>query len=138
MLVYAIKNIPVATKVELFIIKRFKIFFLNLNNKIKGSDLEDIIKQSLISQLENVQIDDDEVKEVIEKHQLDSLSAYTQRQQEAIETENETEDQLAKLDAFNANLEKIKNANKELLDGKKTLNVVKGKNNQNDSSDSDD
>jgi hypothetical protein len=92
----------------------------------------------LISQLENVQIDDDEVKEVIEKHQLDSLSAYTQRQQEAIETENETEDQLAKLDAFNANLEKIKNANKELLDGKKTLNVVKGKNNQNDSSDSDD
>lgn len=92
----------------------------------------------MISQLENVQIDDDEVKEVIEKHQLDSLSAYTQRQQEAIETENETEDQLAKLDAFNANLEKIKNANKELLDGKKTLNVVKGKNNQNDSSDSDD
>jgi hypothetical protein len=92
----------------------------------------------LISQLENVQIDDDEVKEVIEKHQLDSLSAYTQRQQETIETENETEDQLAKLDAFNANLEKIKNANKELLDGKKTLNVVKGKNNQNDSSDSDD
>ncbi len=92
----------------------------------------------MISQLENVQIDDDEVKEVIEKHQLDSLSAYTQRQQETIETENETEDQLAKLDAFNANLEKIKNANKELLDGKKTLNVVKGKNNQNDSSDSDD
>jgi hypothetical protein len=107
---------------------------------IKGSDLDEIIKQSLISQLENVKIDEDEAFEIIEKHQMDSLNVSRQKtQEEGTEEPNSTVDQLAKLDAFNANLEKIKNQNKSLLEGKKTMNLQPNQSKkQSDSSDSDD
>lgn len=82
-------------------------------------------------------MDDDEASEVIEKHQLESLSV---NQQKALEEggEHDTVDQLAKLDAFNANLEKIKNQNRSLFEGKKTMNLDTKNKPQEDSSDSDD
>lgn len=93
--------------------------------------------------MENIKIDEDEAAEVIEKHQLESLNQHQQQQQkQPFDTSNlgqqdqDTTDQLAKLDAFNANLEKIKNQNKSLLDSKKTLKV--DKKGEEDSSDSDD
>ena len=51
--------------------------------------------------------------------------------------DQETADQLAKLDAFNANLEKIKAQNKSMLESKKTMKLDKKGGEQNDSSDSD-
>ena len=71
-------------------------------------DLDDIIKQSLISQLESIKIDDDETKETLEKHQLLSMN-----QQEADESE-----QKSKMDAVEANLDKLKKQNEDVLQGK--------------------
>ena len=68
------------------------------------------------------------------------MNAYRQKTQEGgIEEPDNTGDQLAKLDAFNANLDKIKNQNKALLEGKKTMNLQANQSKkQDDSSDSSD
>ena len=87
-----------------------------------------------------MKIDEGEAFEITEKHQLDSLNAYRQKtQEEGVEEPTNTIDQLAKLDAFNANLEKIKNQNKSLLEGQKAMNLPPNQSSkQEDSSDSDD
>ncbi len=111
-MVYAIKNLPPSTA---------------------ESDLEDIIKQSLISQLETIKADEEDVKETIEQHQLKSLQI------------NETDDaydqeRKDKLDAFEAKLDRIKQENKDILEGKslkkkKQSGAKKGGGSSSDSSD---
>ncbi len=115
LLVYAIKNLPPSTT---------------------ENDLEEIIKQSLISQLETIKADEEEVKETIEQHQLKSLQI------------NETDDtyeqeRKEKLDAFEAKLDRIKQENKDILEGKslkkkKKFDTIKGDKGGGSSSDSSD
>lgn len=94
LLVYSIKNLPAPTT---------------------ANDLDDLIKQSLVSQLETIkQEDEEEDKEALEKHQLDALNASAEQQKE-IEDEQE---KLAKLNAFEAKLDKIKQDNENVLKGK--------------------
>lgn len=90
LLVYAIKNLPPSTT---------------------ETDLEDIIKQSLISQLETIKADDEDTKETIEQHQLKSLAMDNNDD----EYNQERKD---KLDAFEAKLEKVKKENEAILGGK--------------------
>lgn len=71
-------------------------------------ELEDLIKQSLISQLETVKLDDDEAKETLEKHQLVSMN---QNQQEIQENKS-------KMDAVEMNIDKMKQQNEDVLQGK--------------------
>ena len=95
---------------------------------------------SLISQLENIKVDENEAKELSEKHQLDSLN-QNQDENGKNQEEDEDEDKMAKMDAFQANLDKIKNQNAQLLEDKKPkANKSKGnkKSKDQDSSDSDD
>jgi hypothetical protein len=68
--------------------------------------LDDIIKQSILSQLESVKFDDDESKEASEKHQLESL---------AMATEETDDEKKAKFDAFEQKLKKIKEDNEAIL-----------------------
>ena len=115
MLVYAIKNLPPSTK---------------------ENDLEEIIKQSLISQLETIKADEEEVKETIEQHQLKSLQIS-----EADDTYEQ--ERKEKLDAFEAKLDRIKQENKDILEGKslkkkKKENAKKGDKGGGSSSDSSD
>ena len=91
--IYAIKNLPPSTGER---------------------ELEDIIKQCLISQLENVKDDEEDSKEMLEKHQLELMQALKKPD----DTESEQKD---KLDAFEAKLDKIKSANEAILHGKKKI-----------------
>lgn len=101
--IYAIKNLPQPTK---------------------ENDLEDLIKQSLISQLETVSVDDEETKEMMEKHQLESLQTNEKSQEDDLE-----DDQKNKFDAFEAKLDKIKSENEAILQGKSVhKNKSKSKN----------
>ena len=102
----------------LFFFEWSEISFLINCFWIKERELDEIIKQSLISQLESIKVDDDETKETIEKHQLESLAANQQL--------HEKDDDLAqkeKMDAFEAKLEKVKAENEAVMEGKSTLDV---------------
>lgn len=112
--VYAIKNTPQPTK---------------------SGDLEDIIKLSLISQLDNHKIDEDEANDIAEKHQLESMKKNP-KEEEPIEIEPEQDDQkIAKIDEFQANLDKIKNKNANLLKDRKPKDKKNKKSNESSSSD---
>lgn len=113
--VYAIKNTPAPTK---------------------ASDLEDIIKLSLISQLENIEFDEEEENNIAEKHQLESINRNPKEEENPLPPGDDEEDKLAKMDAFQANLDKIKNQNAKLLKDKKPKDKDR-KNGDDDSSDSD-
>ena len=112
---YAIKNTPAPTK---------------------ASDLEDIIKLSLISQLENVNFNEEEEDDIAEKHQLESINRNPKEEDNPLPPAEDEEDKLAKMDAFQANLDKIKNQNAKLLKEKKPKDKV-NKKDDGDSSDSD-
>lgn len=105
---------------------------------MKSSELEDIIKLSLISQLENVKLDEEEANDVAERHQLETLK-LNPKEEEAPPPPAEEDNKLAKMDAFQANLDKIKTQNAKLLKGKKPRNGMKSKdkNDPNESTDSD-
>jgi hypothetical protein len=77
--------------------------------------LDDVIKQSLISQLESIKDDDEEEdREALEKHQLDALNATTELDKET----EENKEKMEKLNAFEAKLDKIKVDNENVLKGK--------------------
>ena len=76
----------------------------------------------MISQLENIKVDDDETKEITEKHQLDSLNTDPKKQQD-----EETEIQKEKMDAFEAKLDKIKSQTANFLENKKPIKVKSSK-----------
>ena len=82
----------------------------------KARDLDDIIKQSLLSQLESIKIDeDDEDRDAVEKHQLESLATKREEVEEKVVS---IEEQKEKMDAFEAKIDKIKNQNAAILEGK--------------------
>ena len=83
--------------------------------------MDEIIKQSLISQLESVKEDDDDGSDTVQQHQLQSLSSEQQKQHE----EEMRQRQKEKLDAFEAKLDKIKTENAKILDGQSTLKLEK-------------
>jgi hypothetical protein len=80
-------------------------------------DLDEIIKQSLISQLENVKVDDEEAKETLEKHQLESLN----------QNQDDMDEHKSKMDAVEANLDKMKQQNEDVLQGKQVHKKKKKK-----------
>ncbi len=83
--------------------------------EFKADKLAEIIKQSLISQLENIKQDNEEEdKEALERHQLEALTAQQQEKKE-VQDDNE---QMEKLNAFEAKLDKIKIDNENILKGK--------------------
>jgi predicted RNase H-like nuclease (RuvC/YqgF family) len=74
--------------------------------------LDDLIKQSLISQLESIKADDEEEdREALEKHQLDAMNATA-------DLEKETEENKEKMDKLEAKLDKLKIDNDNVLKGK--------------------
>ena len=68
---------------------------------LQEKDLEEIVRQSLISQLETIKIDEDETKETIEQHQLKSL-ALSAEQEELM-----SQEQKKRMDAFEAKMNKM-------------------------------
>ena len=68
---------------------------------MQEKDLEEIVRQSLISQLETIKIDEDETKETIEQHQLKSL-ALSAEQEELM-----SQEQKKRMDAFEAKMNKM-------------------------------
>lgn len=101
--IYAIKNLPKPTDEK---------------------DLDDIIKQSLISQLENVKEEEVDSQELMEKHQM-----------ELMEKDDLTnEDQKLKMDAFEAKLDKIKSENEAFIRKKSNLKKKSDKKNESDDS----
>ena len=89
--------------------------------------MDEIIKQSLISQLESVKEDDDDDTDTVQQHQLQSLSSEQQKQHE----EEMRQRQKEKLDAFEAKLDKIKTENAKILDGQSTLKLDRSKKKKN-------
>jgi hypothetical protein len=86
--------------------------------------LDDVIKQSLISQLENIREDDEEEdREALEKHQLDAMNATA-------DLDKETEENKEKLNAFEAKLDKLKVDNENVLKGKNLTKKVAAKANE--------
>ena len=77
---------------------------------LQEKDLEEIVRQSLISQLETIKIDEDETKETIEQHQLKSL-ALSAEQEELM-----SQEQKKRMDAFEAKMNKMQ---QQQLAGKK-------------------
>ncbi len=86
--------------------------------------MDDVIKQSLISQLENIREDDEEEdREALEKHQLDAMNATA-------DLDKETEENKEKLNAFEAKLDKLKVDNENVLKGKNLTKKVAAKANE--------
>ncbi|CAF0853290.1 unnamed protein product [Brachionus calyciflorus] len=110
--IYAIKNLPPPTTEK---------------------DLEDIITQSLISQLENVKIDEEDSKELMEKHQLELM-----QEKKSKGDVNDDDDQKDKMDAFEAKLDKIKSENEAILLGKKSKSKKSKSDGKNEESSSED
>ena len=110
----------------------------NSPNPTRAHDLEEIIKLSLISQLDNVKVNDDEANDFSEKHQLEAIKRDPKETDEGKEFNEEGKgDTLAKMDAFQKNLDQIKTQNAKLLKDQKPRDVEKKKK-KNDSSSSDD
>lgn len=89
----------------------------NTPSPTRACDLEDIIKLSLISQLDNIKVDEDEANDFSEKHQLEAIKRDPK--DEGKEFEEGKEDTIAKMDAFQKNLDQIKTQNAKLLKDKK-------------------
>ena len=93
--------------------------------------MDDIIKQSLLSQLETIKADDDEAKEALEKHQQQTLASYQDKEKKLEEEENEhkiaLEEQKERMDAVVAKIDKIKQENASILDGKGKPKLVQDK-----------
>ncbi len=118
--VYSIKNTPAATK---------------------ASDLEEIIKLSLVSQLDSVKIDEEEANDVAERHQLETLKRNPKEEEAPPPVAEDGEGaKIAKMDAFQANLDKIKSQNAKLLKEKKPRELQRknGKEKNDNESSSDD
>jgi hypothetical protein len=86
----------------------------------KEADLEEIIKHSLISQLENFNLDDEELEELTEKYKQDPIVGVTEI------TTNEQE-QKEKFDAIETKLNKIKTENAKLLEKNEKIKPEKKK-----------
>lgn len=70
-----------------------------------------------MSQLESIKIDeDDDDRDAVERHQLESLAS--KREEVAEEKVASLEEQKEKMDAFEAKIDKIKNQNAAILEGK--------------------
>lgn len=101
----------------------------NLHQQTDEKDLDEIIKQSLISQLENVKDDEDNSQELMEKHQLELMEKDKKDKDDFDE-----DDQKFKMDAFEAKLDKIKTDNEAFLRGKKNKTKTSDKDKQSDDS----
>lgn len=109
----------------------FKLDKIRNLNHLKEEDLEEIIKQSLISQMENFHADEDDLETMNQNYKQDPIVGQLNEDERGVLKEHE---QMEKLDAIESKLNKIKNDNAKLLDKKKK---PKDKNHRDDSSSSD-